>query len=386
MREQLVTPAPIEQGPVYPERVSPAPAADPALLAAARDGDEGAFGRLVEPHRGELHAHCYRMLGSVHDAEDALQEALLRAWRGLGGFEGRSSLRSWLYTIATNACLTAIERRPDRKLPIDFAPSDPAEGPGEPLVESTWIQPYPDEAIGLTDGPAGPDARYEQRESVELAFVAALQHLPATQRAVLILRDVLGYSARETATTLETSVASANSALQRARATVESRLPDQSQQQTLRALGDEEIRELVESYVEAWERQDVEKVVSMLSEDAAFTMPPLRSWFRGRESIRAFLAGSPLSGIWRWKALRVRASGQEALAFYSWSPELEAYERFALNVLTLDGEGRVAEVDAFIARVADDPDREVAARMPEQPFDPGRVDVAFERLGLPERL
>src|SRR5438876_11120985 len=156
------------------------------LLDAAKAGDEGAFGRLVEPHRAELHAHCYRMLGSVHDAEDALQEALLRAWRGLSRFEGRSSLRSWLYTIATNTCLSAIERRPKRVLPIDYGPAtDPHVAPGEPIVESVWLEPYPDERLGLQDGYAAPDARYELRESVELAFVAALQHLPANQRAVL---------------------------------------------------------------------------------------------------------------------------------------------------------------------------------------------------------
>src|SRR5947209_5641793 len=183
-----------------------APRPELELLEAARGGRQEAFAQLVEPHRAQLHAHCYRMLGSVHDAEDALQEALLRAWRGLGRFEGRSSVRSWLYTIATNTCLSAIERRPKRVLPVDYAPAtDPQVGPGEPVVESVWIEPYPDEILGLEDGYAAPEARYEQRESVELAFVAALQHLPATQRAVLILREVLGFSAKETAAMLETS-------------------------------------------------------------------------------------------------------------------------------------------------------------------------------------
>jgi RNA polymerase sigma-70 factor, ECF subfamily len=326
------------------------------------------------------------MLGSVHDAEDALQDALLRAWRGLSKFEGRSSLRSWLYKIATNACLDAIGRRPKRTLPTEYPPADPSEGPGEPLVESVWVEPYADETLGMEDGFAAPEARYERRESVELAFIAALQHLPASQRAVLILREVLGFSAREVAETLETTTASVNSALQRARAAVEQRLPERSQQETLRALDDEEIRELVESYVEAWERNDVEAVVSMLSEEAAFTMPPLQTWFRGREEIRTFLAGWPLSGAWRWKAIRVRANGQEALAFYSWDPDSEAYSRFALNVLTLGGDGKVAEVDAFLTRSTEDPDREVIARLPEQAFDPRRLDAAFERFGLPEEL
>jgi RNA polymerase sigma-70 factor, ECF subfamily len=354
------------------------------LLEAARAGDEGAYGSLVEPHRGELHAHCYRMLGSVHDAEDALQEALLRAWRGMARFEGRSSLRAWLYRIATNTCLDSIGRG-KRVLPVDFSPADPSGGPGEPLSESTWIEPYADEALGLEDGFAAPDARYERRESVELAFIAALQHLPATQRAVLILREVLGFSARETAEMLETTTASVNSALQRARDAVEKRLPEQSQQETLRALGDEEIRELVESYVEAWERNDVERVVSMLAEDAAFAMPPLRTWFSGREEIRTFLEGWPLSGTWRWRALRARANGQEALAFYSWDDDAGAYLRFALNVLTLRGDS-VAGVDAFLTRTTENPDRKVLARLPEQAFDPRRVELAFERLGLPEQL
>src|SRR4051794_28653549 len=204
-----------------------------------------AYRELVEPHRRELHAHCYRMLGSLQDAEDALQDALLRAWRGLDRFEGRSSPRSWLYRIATNACLDALARRPaKRELPIDRDPDD------APLTETVWLEPYPDD----------PDASYEQRESVELAFIAALQHLPANQRAVLILREVLGFSAKETAEMLDTTPASVNSAMQRARASVEGRLPERSQQETLRMLGDGEIRELVERYVEAWNRGDVDAV------------------------------------------------------------------------------------------------------------------------------
>src|SRR3954470_24795319 len=171
-----------------------------ALLDTAKAGDEAAFARLIEPYRGQLHAHCYRMLGSVHDAEDALQEVSLRAWRGLDRFEGRSSLKSWLYTIATNTCLNQIERRRKRVLPIDYAPAaDPHGGPGEPIVESVWIDPYPDEILGIDDGFLSPDARYERRESIELAFIAALQHLPPRQRAALVLREVLGFSAKEVA-------------------------------------------------------------------------------------------------------------------------------------------------------------------------------------------
>jgi len=266
------------------------------LLEAARRGDEGAFVRLVEPHRRELHAHCYRMLGSLHDAEDAFQDAQLRAWRGIPRFDGRSSLRTWLYRIATNTSLDVIGKRPERTLPIDHGPpSDPFDGPGEPLVETVWIEPYPDEQLGLEDGYAAPDARYEARESVELAFVAALQHLPARQRAVLILREVLGYSANEVADTLETSTPAVNSALQRARKTIDETLPERSQQETLRTLGDDRVREMVEGYMDAWERGDVDAVTAMLAEDATITMPPMATWFQG-EGVEVFLAEWAFSG------------------------------------------------------------------------------------------
>src|SRR3954454_2126248 len=296
-----------------------------ALLESARGGDESAFGALIQSYRGELHAHCYRMLGSVHDAEDALQEATLRAWRGLPRFEARSSLRSWLYTIATNTCLNLIAKRPKRVLPIDYGPAtDPHDGPGEPLVESVWGEPlrggvggepYPDERLGLEDGFAAPEARYEMRESVELAFIAALQHLPSNQRAVLILREVLGFSAKEVADQLETSVASVNSALQRARAAVEERVPEQTQQETLRTLGDDGLRELVDRYVDAWERNDVEQFAEMLAEDATFAMPPLASWYSTRDGIAEWARGWQRSGAWRWRTAYTHANGQPANGF-----------------------------------------------------------------------
>jgi RNA polymerase sigma-70 factor (ECF subfamily) len=356
------------------------------LLEAARGGDESAFGRLIEPHRRELHAHCYRMLGSLHDAEDALQDTLLRSWRGLARFEGRAGLRSWLYKIATNVCLDVIARRPKRVLPVDYGPAtDPHDGPGEPVVESVWVEPYPDEKIGIADGPAAPEARYEQRESVELAFTAALQHLPPRQRAALILRDVLGFSARESAETMETTVQSVNSALQRARSAVDERLPEQSQQATSRELGDDGVRDVVDRYIDAWERDDVDSVVAILTEDATFAMPPLRTWFGGREAIAAFLAGWPLSGAWRWRTVRSRANGQPAIAFYTWDAEEECYLPFALNVLTLRG-AHISDVTAFVARSTRLPDRDVYARWPDQPADPPRLAAFFERFGLPARL
>jgi RNA polymerase sigma-70 factor (ECF subfamily) len=359
------------------------------LLERARGGSESAFATLVEPYRGELQAHCYRMLGSVHDAEDALQEALLRAWRGLGKFEERSSLRSWLYTIATNTSLNAIGKRPKRVLPVDYGPrADPHDGPREPLIEQVWIEPLADETLEIEDGFATPEARYEQREGVELAFIAALQLLPANQRAALILREVLGFSAKECAAMLDTSTASINSALQRARKTVEDRLPDPSQQETMRTLGDDGVREVVDSYVDAWARGDVDAVVSMLTEDAAFSMPPMRTWFGGEgghEELATFLRSYPLNGMWKWKPIQVRANGQPALAYYAWNDDAGAYIPFALNVLTLRGD-KISDVTAFITRTGEDPDPEVLARMPEQDFDDQALAAAFGQFGLPEKL
>ena len=357
------------------------------LLAAAQGGDEGAYGSLVGRYQGELHAHCYRMLGSVHDAEDALQETLLRAWRALGRFEGRSSLRSWLYTIATNTCLNLIAKRPKRVLPIDYGPAaDPhGDGLGLPPLESVWVEPYPDEALGLEDGFAAPEARYELRESVELAFVAALQHLPANQRAALILREVLGFSAQEVAESLETSVASVNSALQRARKTVDERLPEQSQQATLRSLGDDRLREVVEGYMDAMQRGDVEAVVGMLAEDAAWSMPPLAAWFSGHEALTGFLHFGPLSGDWRWRHVPARASGQAAVGSYAWHEQEQGYLPFALDVLTLEGE-RIKEITSFITRSTLSRDSHFYERWPEQALDPSEVGAAFERFGLPPRL
>jgi RNA polymerase sigma-70 factor (ECF subfamily) len=317
------------------------------LLEAARSGNEDAFRRVVEAHHAELHAHCYRMLGSLHDAEDALQEALLRAWRGFPRFAGRSSIRSWLYKIATNACLDLIARRPKRVLPVDYGPAtSPRLDLGEPLAESVWVEPYPDDKLGLEDGYVAPDARYEQREAVELAFVAAMQHLPARQRAVLIMREVLGFSAREVADALETTVASVNSALQRARKTVDGRLPERSQQATLRSLGDTRIRDVVQAYVEAWARGDVDAIRALLAEDAVVSMPPWAVWWRGRETIAGFAPASaevcPES-----RSVSIRASGQPATAYYHLDAETGRYLATAIEVVTLEG-ALIKEATAFV--------------------------------------
>jgi RNA polymerase sigma-70 factor, ECF subfamily len=309
------------------------------LLAAAKGGDEAAFTRVVDPYRRELHAHCYRMLGSTHDAEDALQDAMLDAWRGLASFQGRSSLRSWLYTVTTNACLKQIRRRPQRVLPIDYGPAaDPHNAHLEPLSESVWIEPYQDEHL-----------RYEERETVELAFVAALQHLPAKQRAVLILREVLGFSAREAAEILEATPPAIDSALQRAHRTVQERLPEQSQQAALSSLGDESLRELVDGYVNAWESADVDALVALLAEDAALAMPPEREWYAGAAVVGAFLASRPMSGRVRWRVLPTRANGQLAFAHYRFDADAAAFRLGELCVLSLEGD-RIKEITAFRTR------------------------------------
>jgi RNA polymerase sigma-70 factor, ECF subfamily len=344
------------------------------------------FADLVEQHRAELHAHCYRMLGSVHDADDALQETLLRAWRGAAGLRDTGAARSWLYSIATNVCLTELERRRRRVLPHDFGPAvDGSIPPGAPAAEATWIEPYPDESIGLPAGRAAPEATYEQREGVELAFVAALQHLGANQRAVLLLREVLGFSAQEAATMLKTTVASVNSALQRARAATAERVPERTQQATLRSLGDHALHELVDRYLSAWERCDVDAFASLLVEDASFAMPPLTTWYAPRDEVVAWARESPMSGAWRWQALVTSANAQPALAFYAWDEAARAHLPFALCVLSLR-DGLVSDVTAFIVRSTEDPDPEVYTRLPDQPMDARRLAGTFARFGLPDRI
>ena len=359
------------------------------LLEAARAGDEDAYGALLAPYRGELHAHCYRMLGSVHDAEDALQEACCARGAGSARFEGRSSLRSWLYTIATNTCLNPIARRPKRVLPIDYGPStDPHDGLGEPLAETVWVEPYPDETLGVEDGLAAPEARYEQRESVELAFVAALQHLPATQRAVLILREVLGFSAAEVAETLETT---RRVGQQRAAAGAQdgrrASCPERSQQATLRALGDEQLRELVDAlHGRACSAATSTRSSSMLAEDAAWSMPPLPTLVRRPRGDHA--ASS--------RSARCRARGAGATARRArtarprsaptrWDEEEGAYLPFALDVLTLEGD-RIKEVTAFITRTAEGTEQDYYAHWPEPAARPRAVRLRAVRAPGPARL
>jgi RNA polymerase sigma-70 factor (ECF subfamily) len=344
------------------------------------------FADLVESHRAELHAHCYRMLGSAHDADDALQETLLRAWRGAAGLRDAAAARSWLYAIATNVCLTELGRRQRRFLPHDFGPAAELHTPpGGPAVESTWLEPYPDESIGLPAGRTSLDAVYDQREGVELAFVAALQHLGANQRAVLLLRDVMGFSAQEAASTLDTSVASVTSALQRARGAVSDRVPARTQQSTLKTIGDRSLHDLVGRYVDAWERCDVDAFTSLLTEDATFAMPPLSTWYTPRETIATWAREFSLSGAWRWRTVLTRANAQPALAFYAADARTGTYLPFALNVLSLR-DSLVSDVTAFIVRSIDAPDPAAYVRFPEQPIDDRRLTSTFDRFALPDHL
>ena len=351
----------------------PAPADEKALLKRASEGDQGAFGELVEPYRPELRAHCYRILGSLHDAEDALQDALLRAWRGLPRFEGRGSVRSWLYTIASNAALDITRHKSRRELPVSFGPAAGVGTEVEAAVrDPVWLEPYPD--LWLT-GAAGssPEARYEQRESVELAFLTALQRLPPRQRAVLLLRDVIGFSVAEISSQLGTSVPAVNSALQRARAAAQEGMPARSQQSILRDLGEQRTREIVERYTNAIERGDADTMVSMLTEDATWSMPPHPTWFQGAAPIRDWLVRDPFSV--RWRHLPTRANGQLAVGCYIFDRDSGDYAAGVIDVLTLDGD-RIAAVTAFVSiDVVDLPGG-------------GQVTAAdvFARFGLPARL
>jgi RNA polymerase sigma-70 factor (TIGR02960 family) len=316
------------------------------LLVAARRGDPAAFERLVSRHRRELYAHCYRMLGSVQDAEDALQESLLGAWRGLASFEGRSSVRTWLYQITTNACLRLISRRPRRVLSPDYGPPRRnSDDLGDPVTGPIWLEPWPDDEPAGAPGAVDPAARYLRRESVELAFVAALQHLPGTQRAVLILRDVLEFPSAEVARILETTLTAVNSALQRARKAVRQRVPEKTQQAELDAIGTRGQRELVDAFMRAWERADVAALVELLAEDARFTMPPLPAWFRGQEDIGRFFADRMFPTPWRLVPLG--ANGQPAFAGYQGEPAGGRFRLAGINVLAIRT-GRIAWIASFL--------------------------------------
>ena len=311
--------------------------------------DRQAFEELVSTHRGELHVHCYRMLGSALDAEDVVQETLLRAWRGRTTFREQASPRTWLYRIATNACLTALVRRPRRLLPEDL---------GVPADEVAWLEPYPDRLLDvLADTAPGPEVLYDQREATELAFVAALQHLPPRQRAVLLMRDVVGLAVAEVADQLKSSREAVSSAHQRARATLQQRL----QQATPRKMNAAE-RQLLASYVAAWESGDLDAFVGLLAEDVVLSMPPVREWFAGRAAVRGFFAWAwSQSGPGPFRLQRTRANSQPAFGLYGRAPDGDGYTPQAIQVLTLDGD-RIVRLHGFV-----------------------RPDL-FELFGLPARL
>jgi RNA polymerase sigma-70 factor (TIGR02960 family) len=317
-------------------------------LARARAGDEAAFKALTDPYRRELQLHCYRILSSVQDAEDVLQETLLAAWRGLARFEERASLRAWLYRIATNRCLNALragQRRPGRVM----TPPDPPFEPPEPTRrgEPVWLQPYPDALLeGVADLSAGPEARYETKEAVGLAFVAGLQHLPPRQRAVLVLRDVLGFRAMEVARMLDSSEASVNSALKRARTALEARLPAGNRERAPMPRSPREL-DLVARFTDAFENDDVDGVVALLTDDAWYTMPPVTLEYQGPATIARFLRESE-----RWRATRryrlvpTRANGQPAFGCYLRDAHAPLYRAHGLIVLTLEGD-RISAITRF---------------------------------------
>jgi RNA polymerase sigma-70 factor (ECF subfamily) len=312
----------------------------PDLLAEARAGDGDAFSELTEPYRRELQVHCYRMLGSLQDAEDAVQDALLSAWRGLAGFEERASLRNWLYRIATNRCLDALRtasRRPAKEWDV------PGVEPPEPtgIGEVPWLEPYPDSI--LADVPLGPDARYEQRESISLAFVTALQVLPPRQVAVVVLRDVLGYHADEVAEMLDSTVDSVNSALKRARAGLERKLQSGNRQPAPAPNSPSE-QVIVAGFVQAYESADLDALVALLTDDVFISMPPLPFEYEGREPVTRFFASVFGSGR-RFELVRTRANGQPAVGAYVRAPDGVSHG-VGLFLLTISGD-RICSMTRF---------------------------------------
>jgi RNA polymerase sigma-70 factor (TIGR02960 family) len=315
------------------------------LLTRARAGDQEAFRRLVEPYRSHLQLHCYRILGSVQDAEDALQETLLSAWLGLGGFQERASVRTWLYRVATNCCLKALRSRrrsqsPGRAAPLPDLPEPTRLGP------VLWLQPYPDLLLDqLMDAAPGPEARFEAREAVSLAFVTALRLLPPRQRAVLILRDVLGFPAREVAQVLDSTEESVTSALKRARAALRRQLPEPGERRPAPAAGSAAERELVERFTRAFEAKDVHGIVALLTEDVWLTMPPVPLEWQGRDLAGRFLAGTAVR-LARPRLVATRANGQPAFGIYVRDPQAPVLHAAGLLVLTLAGD-RICAMTRF---------------------------------------
>ena len=313
-------------------------------LNAARGGDQEAFAQLIDPYRKQILVHCYRILGSFEDAEDMLQETLVRVWKRLDSFEGRSSFRAWLYKIATNASLDALDSRRSRGLPRElYARGDPSRELPPPSQEVTWVEPLPDEWI---DGQPDiyPEARYEVRESITLAFIAALQKLPGRQRAVLLLCDVMGWSSSEAAEILDMTTAAVNSALQRARETMKQPLERKTKPSRL----NEQLSALLARYVDAWETADSAALIAVLREDVALTMPPLPVWFGGRADVKTFLDGFLFKSLDPFKVRleAVRANGSPAFAVYQMDQQ-GVYRAAAIHILTIEN-GQIAEINDFL--------------------------------------
>ncbi|MFC0533244.1 sigma-70 family RNA polymerase sigma factor [Phytohabitans kaempferiae] len=310
-------------------------------------GEESTFAEMLERHRRELRVHCYRMLGSYDEAEDLVQETFLRAWRGRDSFAGRSSLRAWLYRIATNACLDALRGRARRVLPQDLSPPSGPDDDLPPRTDIPWLQPFLDQAAPVE---AEPDSVVVTRETMELAFLAAIQHLPPRQRAVLILRDVVGWSAKEAASALDASVASTNSALQRARATLREHLPEHRSEWTQPLGPTEEELAVVRRYVDAVERADLDALAVLLADDIRAVMPPWPMWFAGRDTVLATLAASwdPAGPyyIGRLRMVLTAANGMPAAVTYVRPPGEDAFRPFGIGVLRV-ADGRIAEITAF---------------------------------------
>jgi len=319
---------------------------EPMLLDRAKRGDPDAFQRLAEPYRRELLSHCYRMMGSLQEAEDLVQETFLRLWRGLDGFEERSSFRNWLHRIATNACLNALAGRKTASRVLPEALSQPWDRmpAGGPATEIAWLEPYPDAAFeNVADTAPGPETRYEMRESMQLAFIAAIQTLPPRQRAVLLLRDVLGWSAADIGILLETSVASANSALQRGRATLEKQFPNG--RPGIQPKPDNRQRILLERYIKAWEASNLDGFVALLKEEAVYSMPPWREWYLGRGQIRSFF-GEAWGHYRSFRMVSTGANGQPAFALYACARGGDEWKAHSIQVLTLDDDA-IASLTGF---------------------------------------
>lgn len=327
-------------------------------LDAARRGDSREFSKLAEPYRRELQVHCYRILGSLQDAEDMVQETMLRAWKRLKTYEGRASFRAWLYKIATNVCLDTLDkrrRRAKRLLPNNlYSPADPHKPVEPPMTEILWLEPLPDEWVADSSA-INPEARYSQRESISLAFLTALQILPARQRAVLILKDVMDWPSKEIAELLNTTPSSVNSALHRARVTLSKNYHKREQKVHASDETDEQTQEILKKYIQAWQTADVKRLVALLRKDAILSMPPSPSWYAGRESIGIFAGNTVFAnnGIMfpgiasgRWKLLPVQANGQTGAAVYQ-RMENGEYHPFGVHVLTCE-KGGIAQVSCFI--------------------------------------